>query len=327
MRRRNYQLNLLLVKRQKNFLFFFNSLFFKIFNILDIFPLESNNHISIFFKRILSRLTCLLETYNSLFLINNNYKKLIKNVQKNLKKIKLFSLELKRSKYLLKKKLNRKFYRKSQKIKKHSLVLTFKHIKTVRFNKMLIRKNISLYKNLPTITLRLYKEIYLLFLKLKLEELQFNHFTFGPYKTICNISLTPVEIASILSCINENANLLLLQSIILKKKIKKYIYLYIRRIFLKQKIKIFLKYNSRIKKYIPKPTSITYFLLNKKYKKKRRLTTFRLKPVHLALPQYLYFDFKTLQAVFLYTPTSNQIHYSFKCSLTKLTSFYKSLAL
>jgi hypothetical protein len=129
------------------------------------------------------------------------------------------------------------------------------------------------------------------------------------------------------SYVDKEIDFVILKSIMLRKKFNKYFALYLRKIFIKQKLRTYIRYNRKLKKFLPKPNTLIYFLLNKKYKKKRRLKIFRLKFVHWSIPKYVQFDFRTLRAVFLYSPTPNEIHYSFKCSLTKITAFYKSLAL
>jgi hypothetical protein len=41
----------------------------------------------------------------------------------------------------------------------------------------------------------------------------------------------------------------------------------------------------------------------------------------------MHVDFRTMRAVLLYPPKPNEVYYSFKCSLTKISAFYKSLGL
>ena len=73
-----------------------------------------------------------------------------------------------------------------------------------------------------------------------------------------------------------------------------------------------------------KRSPLYYFLIYRRLKKARRLSVPRLKSVHWYIPSYIHFDFKTMQAVFLHHPLPEEIFYSFKCSLPKITSFYKS---
>ena len=72
---------------------------------------------------------------------------------------------------------------------------------------------------------------------------------------------------------------------------------------------------------------LTYFLIRYQRRFKRAKHIPRLKKIHWAIPSYMHFDPLTLRAVLLYPPKPNQIHYSFKCSLISIASFYKSLAL
>jgi len=160
-----------------------------------------------------------------------------------------------------------------------------------------------------------------------LEELQYYNILLSSFKEDNRLNKKLNWIPSLEYHIEREINLIVLKSIILRKKFNKYFSLYLRKIFIKQKLRAFIRYIPKLKKFIPKTNKLTYFLLNKKYKKLRRLKTFRLKYVHWSIPKYVHFDFRTLRVVFLYSPMPNEIHYSFKCSLTKITSFYKSLAL
>lgn len=67
-----------------------------------------------------------------------------------------------------------------------------------------------------------------------------------------------------------------------------------------------------------------FFMVIKKYKKRRRIQIPRLKKVHIYIPSYLYFDFRTLRGVVMYAPKPNEIYYSFRAPLTQIYSFYKS---
>ena len=67
-----------------------------------------------------------------------------------------------------------------------------------------------------------------------------------------------------------------------------------------------------------------FFMVIKKYKKRRRIQIPRLKKVHIYIPSYIYFDFRTLRGVVMYAPKPNEIYYSFKAPLTQIYSFYKS---
>jgi hypothetical protein len=63
----------------------------------------------------------------------------------------------------------------------------------------------------------------------------------------------------------------------------------------------------------------------RKFKSKRRQSIQRLRSVHWYVPSYIYFDFRTLRAVYLYNPKPEEIVFSFKCSLPQIYSFYRTL--
>lgn len=90
--------------------------------------------------------------------------------------------------------------------------------------------------------------------------------------------------------------------------------------------KIWSSFNSESGETIKtlRKTPLYYFIMRKRRKAKRRLSIPRLKGVHWFVPNYIHFDFKTMQSVFLYHPLADEIHYSFKASLPKLLSFYRS---
>jgi hypothetical protein len=77
----------------------------------------------------------------------------------------------------------------------------------------------------------------------------------------------------------------------------------------------------------PRPRSLLYFLARRRSKKDRRHRIARLKAVHWYIPRYMLFDFRTLRAVVVEPPRQEQIHYSFRCSLSKIHSFYRALGL
>lgn len=76
-----------------------------------------------------------------------------------------------------------------------------------------------------------------------------------------------------------------------------------------------------------KRNALYYFLIYRRFKSNKQLSTPRLKSVHWYIPSYIYFDFRTIKAVFLYNPLPEEIQYSFKCSLSKIHSFYRSRGL
>jgi hypothetical protein len=101
---------------------------------------------------------------------------------------------------------------------------------------------------------------------------------------------------------------------------------------LKQRIKRFNLKTRLIKNFstgkrILKKTNIMYYLTKRRLKKERKLAIPRLKKVHWYLPSYIYFDVRTLRAVFLYNPKAEEIMHSFKCSLKDVHSFYRALGL
>jgi hypothetical protein len=93
------------------------------------------------------------------------------------------------------------------------------------------------------------------------------------------------------------------------------------------------KFDKRWKRYYDKlqrkkafkPSALTYFLVNRKYKERRKQHIFKLKKVHWYIPKYIYFDVRTLRATLLYAPRTNEIVFPFQCSVSKIFSFYKSL--
>lgn len=112
-----------------------------------------------------------------------------------------------------------------------------------------------------------------------------------------------------------------------KKKLLKHYSFFLRKTMRKHTFRSFFRYVPRLKRTIAKGSALTYYLVNHRYKKARKRRNFRLKVVHWALPKYMQMDFRTMRAVLLYPPVPKEIHYSFKCSLIKIASFYKSLAL
>jgi hypothetical protein len=102
--------------------------------------------------------------------------------------------------------------------------------------------------------------------------------------------------------------------------------LYIRKLFRKiNPRKVYFQYNKKKEKWIATGNNLLYFLINRRYKKKRKRTIRRLKKIHWFIPNYIYFDLHTLQAILLYVPNSAEIIFPFRCSLLKIFSFYKSL--
>jgi ribosomal protein S4 len=76
-----------------------------------------------------------------------------------------------------------------------------------------------------------------------------------------------------------------------------------------------------------RPRPLLYFLARRRSKEDRRRRVPRLKAVHWFIPTYMLFDFRTLRAVVVEAPRQEQTHYSFRCSLTKIHSFYRTMGL
>lgn len=74
-------------------------------------------------------------------------------------------------------------------------------------------------------------------------------------------------------------------------------------------------------------SQIIYFLTRRRMKKEKILALPRLKKVHWFVPNYIYFDYRTLRAVYLYNPRPEEIVYSFKCSLRAIHAFYRARGL
>lgn len=278
----------------------------------------------------------LLQEFNLTDTVSKKKKKVKAMLQKILslipqieKKVILTKKEIKKSDNLKNLETPLKIANKEVFIRTNKKILEWKF---GRYSERLLKKNkIHFYNKIPILTLNLYKEIFMLFIFLKLEELQYYNILLSSFKEnnlLQEITNKKVDWNSFLKTyIEQETNVIVSKSIVLRKKISRYFSLFLRKTFIKQKLRSSIKYNLKLKRFIPRPNHLSYFLLNKKYKKSRRLKIFRLKPVHWALPKYIHFDFRTLRTVFLYSPSPNEIHYSFKCSLTKITSFYKSLAL
>jgi hypothetical protein len=71
-------------------------------------------------------------------------------------------------------------------------------------------------------------------------------------------------------------------------------------------------------------SALLRFLIQRQAKKERRRKFPRLKAVHWYVPSYLHRDFRTLRAVRIKSPSTDEIHHSFQASLGKLHSFYRS---
>jgi len=169
-----------------------------------------------------------------------------------------------------------------------------------------------------------------LMLQLRLEELNYYNLLF--------ISLKEHDIQTKVNfnkIIKQRKKFLILQSAYIRKNIITYYQLFFRRFFRFETRKSFYKQVSvqpdlkkpPVTKRVANGNILTYFLMRRRFRIRRSKRIPRLKQVHWAIPRYIHFDVRTLRAVFLYSPDAHEIHYSFKCSLPKIVSFYKSLAL
>ena len=132
-------------------------------------------------------------------------------------------------------------------------------------------------------------------------------------------------------------NFLFLQASYIKKYITLYYQAFFRKFLRLETRKSFKKWklirekeNNELilrKKLVRTGNLLTFFLIRRKLRMRRKKSVIRLKNIHWAIPNYIHFDLRTLRAVYLYSPMHNEITYSFKCSLTKIVSFYKALAL
>ena len=109
------------------------------------------------------------------------------------------------------------------------------------------------------------------------------------------------------------SNIKALTTELLKNRIKRYT------------VKARSVYDPITKKLIYRRSPVLYFLMTRKFKAKRRQSIQRFRSVHWYIPSYIYFDFRTLRAVYLYNPKPEEVVYSFKCSLAQIHSFYRTL--
>jgi hypothetical protein len=223
------------------------------------------------------------------------------NLKEKSKKKKLFFYSKKKLFYSLKKKA---FYKKKKKWFFNKKFSPSKHFKFLSF--------------FLGSLLSLYFKSYLFFFKLKKLELDL-------YEILLFCSRNEKGILKWKAYISLRKSLILRRYDLLKKKVIRYYSFFLRKSLRKQKLK---RFNFlRNKEKTRRKNVLTYFLINRKYKKNKRLRTVRLKKVHWAIPRYIYLDFRTLRGILLYAPLPKEIHYSFRCSLTKIASFYKSLGL
>ena len=138
--------------------------------------------------------------------------------------------------------------------------------------------------------------------------------------------------------LRQRKNFILMQTIYLRTNITIYYKLLLRKFFRFQTRKSYYRdvslYNKdtklKINKKVPRGNILTYFLIRRSFKIRRKKRIVRFKQIHWAVPKYIHFNISTLTTIFLYFPKTNEIHYSFRsfrCSLTKIISFYKSLGI
>ena len=70
--------------------------------------------------------------------------------------------------------------------------------------------------------------------------------------------------------------------------------------------------------------ALVRFNFTRRTKIERRRKFVRLQPVHFIRPSYIQRDFRTLQAVLVHTPTSEEIPFPFRGSLNQIETFYHS---
>lgn len=117
----------------------------------------------------------------------------------------------------------------------------------------------------------------------------------------------------ILKILKDREIILKQKYVYVQKNLSKY-YFYI----LKKKLKKF-KANIGWRKHY-----LIYFLLRRKYKKENKKRVIRLKAYHWYIPKYIYFNFQTMSGMLIGSPVAKDIFYPFRCSLSKIYSFYKS---
>ena len=167
-------------------------------------------------------------------------------------------------------------------------------------------------------TLKILKLIYLFYKKSSFFIYQLKNFELNFLKSISQFpNEKTFEIL-------ENNNLSIWNYLNLKQELlkKKYMLLEVKKSFI-FKYKFFKKevWQEKSKYY----TFKRYMDNIRKLKtKKRTFMTPRLKPIHMFIPSYIYFDYNTLRGVILYAPKPNEIYYPFRASLTEIYSYYKS---
>lgn len=106
----------------------------------------------------------------------------------------------------------------------------------------------------------------------------------------------------------------------------------LRQSFLENRVRRYVyKHRLRLDWFTKTPrkwkSPITFYKRKKRYIKKRFRKFSRFKVAHWYFPSYVYFDARTLRAVFLHNPQPDEVRFSFKCSLPHVHAFYKGLGL
>lgn len=163
-----------------------------------------------------------------------------------------------------------------------------------------------------------YKSLSFFFLRAKIEELNF-------YGIVLNNDETAkIKLGEFLT---EKKSLLQLRYALWAKKLESVQNSVIQRRINRYATKMMYNINAVTGKKTLRKSALVYFLTFKRFKKERKLLTNRLRPVHWYVPSYIHFDFETLRAVYMYNPRPDEVTYSFKCSISKIHSFYKSRGL
>ena len=77
-------------------------------------------------------------------------------------------------------------------------------------------------------------------------------------------------------------------------------------------------------KVVPLRSKILRYVIKRRKKKIRGIKNIRRKSIHFFIPSHLQIDFRTLRAIKMQSPKLEDIYYSFRISLPKIYSFYRS---
>lgn len=166
----------------------------------------------------------------------------------------------------------------------------------------------------------IYKGLSFFFLRAKIEELNF-------YEIVLKNKELSFAQTNSLEILNEKKALFQARYALWSKKLENVQNSIIQRRINRYATRMMYNFNQTTGKKSLRRSPLVYFLTAKRFKKERKLLTNRLRPVHWYMPAYIHFDFQTLRAVYLYNPRPDEVIYSFKGSLSKIQSFYKSRGL